>query len=227
MYVELKRLSEKDDLSKLSISKIDWDVEIGGISQQLVRITDRAHGEGGEYGINEYYVYPLREEMSVKNLTPYWGLKGGIAWGIHFEYKNYFRPGNGFNKDSQIRENGSCWITRNGKKFYEVSGIKHEYALAKAQALIVELSECGIEFYERNWEAQVIGKKVWYHNQPAKIKRVVKEQGCFILEPDGIDFFEPEPYSYDDEEERKDWINDYGIDLKVEFLSSNIHWFRK
>ena len=85
MYYELKPLRDTDNLSELSISKLEWDVEINDTPQQLVRIDDKPHGEGGYYGLNEYYVYPLSEKMTTSNLTPYWGYRGGVCWGIHFE----------------------------------------------------------------------------------------------------------------------------------------------
>lgn len=227
MCIELKALSKKDDLSKLIIVKVDWDIVINKIPQQLVKIKGRAHGEGGEYGINEYYVYPLNEEMTVDNLTPYWGIKGGVAWGIYFEYKNSFIHGNGFHKNDQIRENGRCWITRNGEKFCEVPGRKHEYALAKAQTLLIELEECSIPIFSRNWEEKIIGRKIWYYNQPAIVERICDGQGAMILIPDGINKFEPQPWQVDEDETKEEWIMECGSCVKVDLLSSSIWWFRK
>jgi len=227
MYIELKPLSEKDDLSKLEISKVDWDVVVDGKPQQLVRIEDRPHGEGGEYGINEYYIYPFCQEMTVENLTPYWGTRGGVAWGFSFEYKNYFRGGNGFHKNDEIRRGASCWITRNGKKFYEIRGRDHEYALAKAQVELVQLMEGPVEVCSRDWEKKLIGGKVWYKGQPGVISRIVDGQGQIFIKPDGIDSFKPHESDYESDYDKDCWIQDYGDGFSVDFLSSHIGWFRK
>jgi len=227
MEIELKCLSESDNLSDLSIKKVDWDVVIDGESQQVVAIDDRPHGEGSSYGLNCYYVYPLDEVMSIDNLTPYWGIKGGVSWGIHFEYNNYYRAGNGFTKQDEIREGGQCWITRNGEKFYEVSGRKHEYALAKAQTLIVEIEESGWGFFNRNWEKNFIGRKVYYNNQPAKIERICEGQGAMIIVPDGIEAFEPQVWQIDENESKEECMAENGLSVKADIFSPHIWWFRE
>jgi hypothetical protein len=165
--------------------------------------------------------------MSVDNLIPYWGARGGAVFGIHFEYNNFIRHGNGFHKSTQIQENGSCWITRNGEKFYEVSGRSHEYALAKAQSLIVDLSESFFSVFSRNWKEEIKGRKVWHHNQPAKVKYICEGQGAMILEPDGIDKFEPQIWQIDEDQDRQEWMAEYGDSVKVDMLSESVHWFRK
>lgn len=219
MYVELNPVNDKDELSKLKIEKIDWDVVVHNTPYQIVRIVDRPHGEGGKYGINEYYAYPLNEEMSIENLAGFWGRP--INWGISFEENNSSKTK--WNHTS-INSTGKCIITRNGEPFYHIPCRDMSYGLAKAQFLIVEFDEHPIGFIDRNWEKNLIGRKVWYKESPAIVKRV--NEGEVFIVPDGIKEF-PIPNSWKkDSIENPDIWNDYKDGLNVEFLSPNVVWFR-
>lgn len=61
------------------------------------------------------------------------------------------------------------------------------------------------------------GRKVYYRQTAAIITRWLPDQGCVILEPDGIDYFPSTPWNEDQE---RDQI------IKDDILTPNIWWWR-
>lgn len=223
MIVELRPLSEKDNLEELSLQKVNWDIYLEGDSDdessgsyQCVRIEERPHGEGGRHGINRFYVHPLGTEPTVENLTPFWGEP--ILWGIHFQKRHYYKYK--WNRDS-IESSGNCWITRNGKKFYEISGRDYQYALASAQVKLMEIQESlPMDINERDWDKKELGRKIEWYNLPCTIERFVLDQGCMMLKLDTpID--EREVYNNFDEDD----ITEIFDSVKVEYLCPHIEWY--
>jgi len=180
---ELNPLSKKDDLSTLKTQALDWDAIIDGKDYNIISIPERPHSEGGsEYGLNDYYAYPSDQLVSINNLTPYQGSRGGVSWGFVFKYNNHFRHGNGNHKDDEIQKRSSCYITRNGENFYEVYGRSHEYTLAKAQVCLVEFLEGLMDVISRNWDKKLINNIIWHKDRKGIIIDI--EEGCLVVRLD-------------------------------------------
>lgn len=62
------------------------------------------------------------------------------------------------------------------------------------------------------------GRKVYYRQTPAIITRWLPDQGCVMLEVDGVDYFPPVPWHEDQEKDRT---------IKDDILTPNIWWWRE
>lgn len=208
------KLIEKDtDLSGLK-RPIGWDLEIKGVPYDVYQVDGHIHTIGGKWGENSYWACPAGETPTYENLVQFNG--DAPTWGVTFDRVNYTR--NKWDEDS-VECNGQCWITRNGKKFYEIPARYMDYGLAKAQSLLVDLLEsCPLYLAERTWKEQAIGKKIWYDGQPAIIERINDENELWVI-PDGIPCFNP-PVGWEGD------YDDYKDGLRTSLLSTSITWFR-
>ena len=84
------------------------------------------------------------------------------------------------------------------------------------------LDEHPMELNNRDFDKEVIGRKVWWRSEPGVITQYCKGQAAVIIEPDGIERFTvPREYADDDflvEEDR---------DVKASIFDKHIWWFRK
>lgn len=62
------------------------------------------------------------------------------------------------------------------------------------------------------------GRKVYWRQTPAIITRWLPDQGCVILEADGVDYFPPSPWDEAQEAEKT---------IKDDILTPSIWWWRK
>ena len=123
----------------------------------------------------------------------------------------------------QIRKGGSCVISADGIAVFEFFFRDPQWALLRAHRLIEELGEHSSHWLSKSARNELVGRKVYYDRTPAIVKRLVEDQGCVILEPDGVDRF-PSPVWRDADD---DWGDDYEFSLKVEVLDPKIWWHRK
>lgn len=211
---EIKLIDENTDLSHLN-KPIGWDLIINGVKFDVYRVDGYNHTIGGKWGENDYWACPMGEKPEYHNLIQFNG--DAPTWGVTFERNNYIK----YKWDEMSVEcSGECWITRNGEKFYQISGRNMDYALAKAQYFLVKLlEECPLWLSSRNWKEEAIGMKIWYEGQPAVIKSINSRNELWI-EPDGIDKFKAPPHWEDDE------FEDYEDGMYIDLLSENIYWFR-
>lgn len=212
---EIKLINKDTDLSKLR-KPVGWDLEVEGVPYDVYRVDGYIHTIGGKWGGNCYWACPAGHRPTYENLIEFSG--DAPTWGVTFDRVNYIKSKW---DETSIEANGSCWITRNGKRFYQIPARYMDYGLATAQHLIVRLSEdCPLHLNERTWREQAIGNKIWYEGQPAIITRITQDNDLWI-EPDGIEKFKA-PIHWGDEFD----YEDYEDGLRVELLSPNIKWFR-
>ena len=103
-----------------------------------------------------------------------------ICWEIRFKQKNYAK----FKWDDfDIRSNGSCQIYANGKQVYSFGSRSVDYALAKAQYMMVNLMEHPYNFLNPTEEK---GRKIWYYGLPAIVEPGY-EAGNIKVVPDYTD----------------------------------------
>lgn len=211
----IKLVDENTDLSNLK-RPVGWDLEVRGVPYDVYRVDGYNHTIGGRFGDNCYWACPEGETPTYENLIEFSG--DAPTWGIAFDRVNYIK-----NKwdETSVEANGSCWITRNGKKFYRVPARFLDYGLAKAQYILVQLlEESPLSLALRNWEKEAVGRKIYYQGEPAIITRITNDLELMVV-PDGIEkFSKPFHWSAD-----MDW-DEYQDGLMVELLSPSIYWFR-
>ncbi len=129
-----------------------------------------------DYEPSEYY-----PNGHVRELIPYVD-KGvnRICFEVTYKQRNYMKYKW---DDYDIRRTGTCTIKANGKKIYTFGSFDINFALAKAQYLIVALMEHPFNFINPQEEE---GRKIWYYGLPA-IVRNGYEAGEIKIEPDYTD----------------------------------------
>tara|TARA_Y100000310_G_scaffold299960_1_gene335243 strand:+ start:744 stop:1436 length:693 start_codon:yes stop_codon:yes gene_type:complete len=221
------KIPEDFDLSKAY--KYSWDAcyqrgDGTEVELELYSISDLPHCKSSA-GHQDLWACPRGEEPTHKNLKPYLG--HGCQWGIVVKEFDYYRPGNGFHKSCEYRKGLRCYITRNGQKFYPVNyGRDIALAVATAQYKLSQIQEHSIPFFSIDFEKQLVGRAVFYEDQPAIIKRYNQGEGEVLVVPakEG-EFFRPSCWAKTDDE-IADWVNDYGNGLYVDILSDSIYWHR-
>lgn len=141
----------------------------------------------------------------------------------------------------EIRKACACKLFVNGFPFYEISARDAITALRRAAAFLEGFGE-GPEGYYLDAVASgkpgsLIGRRIYYRDTPAVIHRVIPDQGCIVVRPEGGDRF---PLSASDIESRKegdddgadatrldDFDDDDYVSVKVEVTSKSIWWWRK
>lgn len=210
---KIKLIDKYTDISKLKMSKYNWDVVVNGVPYQVVRIERYVHSIGGKHSENDLWMYPLSQEPSYKNLVEYNCDGCGVCWGIRFEPHNYKRTK--YDETECFTTRGAM-ITRNGEDFYFCN-----CGIDEARYLIPLLSEHPLNLNERDFDSNMIGRKIWWRSEPAIIKRYVKGQAAVIIEPDGINKFTTPAEFADEGSEYYDenWT-------KTDIFDKHIWWFR-
>lgn len=98
------------------------------------------------------------------------------------------------------------------------------WGFARAQVLMVELLESGPdEFWTPEGRQRLIGRKVYWRDQPGIITSVFADQGAVMIAPDGKEAFNPPAYELE-EDGPSFWEPG---PIKEDILSRQIWWFRK
>lgn len=215
---EIKLITE-ENIKDISISKIyDWDVVLNGRPYYVARIDGYVHRIGGKYGNNDLWAFPRNEAPTVENLIEF-DCDNPVSWSISYESKNIIRCKWNETESYSI---GVITIYRNGKEFYSFRGSIGN-GIDKGRCMIEEYKEHPLNLQKIDFDKKMIGRKVWWRSEPAKIESFVEGQASVILVPDGIKEFKvPEEFKSDDmfdNEEDKEFI-------KTSILDEHIWWFR-
>lgn len=223
-------IPEGFEISEETAERWDWDAEVvtsGGERKKLDLYYIKALPHTRSSGrIECLWACHANHKPTRQNLAIYNG--HGCCWGLEVLEMDYLRAGNGFHKPTEYREEISCWITRNGERFYPVRfGRGITTALAAAQFKLIQLQEHPIPFFERNWQRHVLQRAVWFrHSTPARITKICQERGEVFIVPDGAERFVPSWYALEGQE-KEDWLDNYGDGMWVDYLSEDIQWHRK
>jgi len=227
MSCEIKLFEENTDFSKLSMYKLNWDVEARGIKYDVWRVEGYNHSIGGRYGENNFWCCPVGKEPSYETMIEYNGAHAGVLWGIEIYETHNIKHKWG---ESSIEEGGNWAITRNGKPFFEGFHRDIDYAYIQARKTLYTLQGHALNFNERDWKEKAIGKPIYYHEEPALIDRIIEEQGCLWIVPDKkfIDKFSPAVYAIEDYLNGDEYAlpDEYETGCKVEYTSPHIWWYR-
>ena len=211
-------LIKKQDMETLVYRKMPWDVTVGKRPYQVIKVEGHVHTIGGKLDWGEgncFWAYPYDEEMSIDNLVEFNG-EPGARWGIEYYPTNYFKCKW---DEAEIRKGRHLVITRNEEPFYEGFMTFHE---ALSYVLDNRLDEHPMELNNRDFDKEVIGRKVWWRSEPGVITQYCKGQAAVIIEPDGIERFTvPREYANDDFPIERD------KDVKADIFDKHIWWFRK
>ncbi len=137
----------------------------------------------------------------------------------------------------------TCEIKANGKPIYQFTTSELEYAMAKAQYMLINLSEHPYNFYDSKSEN---GRKIWWYGLPATVR--TKQDGWeIIVIPDystGVDkktwwteyknrksklshIKSEDDFDHDDEDDFTEAAQGDYINWGDAFSDAHINWFRK
>ena len=106
-----------------------------------------------------------------------------------------------------------------------------EFSLPKAQSLIFYINEGPINFNSINWEKKLVGRKIWYNDEPAIVESLWfdETEGYHIfIVPDGIEKFSC-PKSWMSDEYLKESWSEYENGLSYNIINpeyNKVDWFR-
>lgn len=98
--------------------------------------------------------------------------------------------------------------------------------MRRLERLVTEYSEHPSGWFNKKDRDGLVGRKIWYHDQPATIQSLIEDQGCIMiaLEPGAK---APERDRDEDEEDPwEDWLEGDHYVVKDEVLSPHIWWWR-
>jgi hypothetical protein len=159
-------------------------------------------------------------------ITPFNGFRNLID--IQIKSSNY-------NKDSywsgdEIRKSVEGIILSDGVPVYEVFGREVQYVMKQIERLIDELSEHESRWFDKKSRDALVGRKIWYYNQPAIIKSLIESQGCMMIET--LPGFVPPTRKDDDDDDddfdywEEEWKVDGHYEVKEEVLTPHVWWWR-
>lgn len=158
-----------------------YKILIGEREHQIWDIEGYEH-DYGKWN-NETPTYWL--EMEDGTLEPYIRTCGHrICWEINYKQTNWIKHKWG---SADLRASGTCTIKANGRQIYSFGTSSLEYALPKAQSLVVELSEHPYNFFDPEKEK---GRRIWYYNLPATIHPRDFAPGEISVKPDYVGEYE-------------------------------------
>lgn len=220
MSTHIKLITEDTDISKLDIYKNNWDVKIYGRPYQVACIPGYVHTIGGRMGVSDLWAWPLGEEPTYENMIEY-NIPFGCVWGYKIEPHNRIE----YNWDEKEAYNTiAVTITRNGEPFYGFTCSDELYALSKVHQILSNIKDSPIPFSDRNYEKRIIGRKIYYGDQPAIITEY-KDYQVFI-EPDGISSFRYPAWVLENDYSKEEWDCVYKQGLWVTVNDGHIYWFR-
>lgn len=219
-FSDINLIKPDTDLSKAR--NLNWDVTINGKPYDVYRVDDCVHRIGGRHGNNCLWCCPAGEKLTYENAIEYDG--ESARYSITATPVNYIKTKW---DETSMERSVHVIIMRNDEVFYTFGCRDMSYGLAKAQVLITQIEEHPINFNDRNYvERDIIGRKIWWRNQPAIIESWIEGQACIIVKPDFDDgatrfktpkYFENEDGMFDEDEET--------VKLDV-LLDKEIWWFR-
>lgn len=124
----------------------------------------------------------------------------------------------------EIRKSVTGSIIVDGVKLVEIFGREVQQVMKWVDRAIDEYSEHPSRWFDKKAREALVGRKIFYHDQPATIKRIIEDQGAIIIEcPPN---FKPPIRDEEDEDGWDDWKVDGHYEVKDDVLSPHIWWWR-
>jgi hypothetical protein len=125
---------------------------------------------------------------------------------------------------NQYRKGCRTKLSISGQHVYTLGqGRDYTYALTRLPDVIVRLHEHPIQFWKPEEVRKLEGRKVWYKDQAAEIRRWSPDNGVWLV-PVGAKAFRTPSYAQNERDEH--WQDEYGQGLYIDVLSESIYWFR-
>lgn len=125
----------------------------------------------------------------------------------------------------QVRKGGTCTISINGTVVETFFYREIENALHRAAHRLTEIHEFPVRLWDEKDKASLIGRKIYFRNQPAIITDYFEDQACVMIKHDPEDTpFVPAPYDLEGVKngEQVEYFNQ----VKDSIYSKNIWWWR-
>jgi hypothetical protein len=127
---------------------------------------------------------------------------------------------------NEVRRTCSCKIFFNDRQVYELAGRDLAPMLLRIHRTISELLELPVNL-AGNWDKELIGRKIYYHEQPAVIIHFFPDQGAIVMQADGCTFREPAWHKDKDDPHHEYPQENEDQEVKDDILSPHIWWFRE
>ncbi len=231
-FVKPTTLTEDEFKSQLYF--YNWDLIINQVEYDVYSMEKCHHRQGGS-GDNNLWCIKHDDQIKAENFHPYQGNIFDSLWGIQIVCEPIFRKGT-------VKNSFTCYITRNGKPFYKIYGNTFSYLHNQALHIVHKLNDFHIPFHFRNWENEIINRKVWWcEKYPAIIVRYVPSRGCVVIIPDDKEMVKNFDISQQKQFLKTEEIHfpasrwekeDFEIDfleereIMTDLFNSNIDWFR-
>lgn len=140
----------------------------------------------------------------------------------HYEKDSYF-------SGDEIRKQVIGTVTVDGVQLIEEFGRDPQRMMKTLDRLIDIYGEHESGWFNKKDREKLVGRKIWYHDQPATIERIIEDQGCIMIatEPDFVVPMRNQSDDEDDFDYWEDWkVGDHFV-VKDEVLSPHIWWWRK
>jgi hypothetical protein len=126
---------------------------------------------------------------------------------------------------NEVRKACDVIIKCNGEPIYKFFTRTAEYALRKAQQVLTELAEHPAWLFDN---PDLVGRKVYWYDQPGTITMYDKEMGEVYIEPEAGKRFRPPAWMIDGEDDFQVELaeGDVADGIKDDILSPHIWWFR-
>lgn len=168
---------------------------------------------------NDNNVYLRRPDGSIEDFD---GFRRLID--IEIKSSNYMKES--YYSGDEVRKSVIGKIFVDGVCLVEEFGRDPVHMMRRLESLIEKYQEHESQWFNAKERQKLIGRKIYYHDQPATIVRLIEDQGCIIVatEPD----FKVPRNNHDDDDYDywDDWKKDDHYEVKTEVLDPHIWWWR-
>ena len=125
---------------------------------------------------------------------------------------------------NEVRRGGQGVIYINGHVCGEFFFRDIMEALLNARDTIQKIHDHPIQLWDKRERDSLVGRKVWWKDEPAIITMFIAEQACVVMEPDGMESFRIPPRELEDDGgmEPED-----STSIKDTIFSPHIWWWRE
>ena len=127
--------------------------------------------------------------------------------------------------DSEIKKAATCYIMLNDKLARIIEGTDIQDLLMKADRAIDEIKVMPFSIARDGFS--LIGRKIYYNNQPAVISNIDELNNLLYISPDNLDSspFAP-PVEYIENDNVDEWNANFADGLYAHDYSERIYWYR-
>lgn len=144
---------------------------------------------------------------------------------VEFEEYNYLKESE--LSGDEIRKGGTCRIFAAGEQVDEFFFRDVSNAILRASDRISRLWDCSCSWWSKTEREKLPGRRLYYRDFPAVVDRLIVEQGCLILKPDGAEKFPPSACDIEESKDLGGMEPSDGGYAKVEYWDPHIWWWRK